>query len=97
MNRITFTKGQPVYWPHAIDGMAQVDDLLRRRVRIVYRCRGRRLCFRTLPADRLAAIDATAPPLFPLPFNPLKRGILPTVKPKTYCSTRKHTPDGRVF
>lgn len=84
MNRITFTVGQPLYYPLALDGTAQVDEVNRRRVRIVYRTVQGRIRFRTLRPGRLAAIDAAGPALFPIEFNPLRRGVRTPPKSRTY-------------
>lgn len=60
--------GTAVPWAPAPGGIAQVDDLLRRRVRLVYRCKNGRLRRPVVPASRL--VDRL---LFNL-HNPLDRG-----------------------
>lgn len=92
MNRVTFTVGQPLFYPLALDHTAQVDEVRRKRVRIVYRSsKGRRIRFRTLTPGRLAAIAAAGPELFPIPFNPLQRGVRTPPKSRSYTLERSVT------
>ena len=63
--------GQPIHWPAAPHGIAQVEQLGRMRVRLVYRTRTGRWRH---PLVRVESIDFTTPPL-PM-HNPLGRGCL---------------------
>lgn len=72
---IEFHKGQLVPFPHAPDGTAQVDGLLRRNVELLYVCRGR-LCRRRVAATALAGFIERSPLLPGLPQNPLRRAVL---------------------
>lgn len=80
--RITLRLGQAVAWPKAFEGIAQVAELRRTRVRLVYLTKHRRTRHRTLSVAELAAIQARQPLLFDLPDNPFNRGVIP--KTKTY-------------
>ena len=70
--------GQIVPWPPAPGRFAQVDELLRRNVRVVYRTstgRTRRPLVKPARLVELLARDAREQPLLPL-TNPLRRGTL---------------------
>ncbi len=71
---MTFTVGQPVSWPSAPDGLAQVEDLLRVNVVILY-ARAGRLCRARVRAAELARLCAESPLLPGIPDNPFSRGI----------------------
>lgn len=81
---VTFTTGQPVRWPPAYMRTAQVDELRRTCVRLVYVTRRGRLCFTVGNAARLAAVQEPAlgeeAPLIQLTHNPLGRGARPRSK-----------------
>ena len=83
--RITLRQGQQVVWPRSPDGVAQVDELRRSRVTLLYR-RGLRVCRAIVSVRRLARIEATQPvlPGFELPVNYLDRGIRGDGRVKTF-------------
>jgi hypothetical protein len=78
---VTFRVGQPVPWPYAPNQLAQVEELLRTNVVIVYRTRTGRLRRPRVPAHHLASLVArdrdaggvNHSPLLPIE-NPLGRG-----------------------
>ncbi len=77
--------GQLVCWPAAPEQLAQVAELRRSRVRIVYRTVSGRWRQPVVKAAALAAIQATAdPPPLPL-HNPMGRGIVRRQE-KTFAS-----------
>lgn len=64
---VTFAVGQPVPWPKAPGGIAQVEDVMRRRVRLAYRARTGRWRFPVVRAAVLARlIEEQQAPLLPL-------------------------------
>lgn len=75
---IEFRAGQVVRWPLAPDGWAQVEDLRRTRLTLLYRRRGR-VCRVAVGAVRLWRVQQ-AYPLLPgfsdPPDNPLDRGVM---------------------
>ena len=71
--------GQMVPWPASPDGVAQVDDLHRTRVTILYYRHGRLCRARPLAAD-LAALIRREPLLFTDPPNWFHRAALPRAK-----------------
>jgi hypothetical protein len=71
---VTFTVGQAVPWPAAPDGVAQVEELCRVNVVLLYP-RGARLCRRRVRAVELARLCEAAPLLPGVPENPFRRGI----------------------
>ncbi len=73
---MTFTTGQAVPWRHAPGGIAQIEDLLRRRVRLFYRCKNGRI---RRPLVRASELKDEL--LFRL-HNPFDRGVMP--RSKTY-------------
>jgi hypothetical protein len=77
--RITLCVGQVLPWPAAPDGMAQVEDLHRTRVSILYGRRGR-LCRARVPAAQLARLLAERPLLPGTPDNPFCRGVVRRAK-----------------
>lgn len=77
---ITLAVGQVVYWPASPTGFAQIDDLRRSNVGLVYPV-GRRGTVRRplVPVGRLAALVTDCPLLFDL-HNPFGRGCLRRTK-----------------
>jgi hypothetical protein len=74
-----FARGQPVTWPPAPNGLAQVVELRRTRVRLYYRCRTGRERQPVVPAAALAGLQrggvgGLQPPL-PL-HNPYGRAAM---------------------
>lgn len=74
ISAVTFTVGQAVPWPAAPDGVAQVEELCRVNVVLLYP-RGARLCRRRVRAAELARLCTAAPLLPGVPDNPFCRGI----------------------
>ena len=72
---VEFTVGQAVPWPRAPDGVAQVEELLRTNVGILYARRGR-LCRARVAAAELARACAAAPLLPGVPDNPFRRAVV---------------------
>src|SRR4051812_30004580 len=91
---ITLRVGQPVPWPHAPNRLAQVEELLRVNVVIVYRTRKGRLRRPRVAAHHLAKLierDRAAggtdhSPLLPID-NPLGRAARP--REKTFPPPKK--------
>lgn len=71
-------------WPRAGNGLAQVDELLRTRVRLVYRDPRGRTRFRLIAAHRLARYQASWPLMFPEPDNLMGRGIVSPAPTRTF-------------
>lgn len=77
--RVTFSLAQPVHWPPAPQGIAQVAELRRTCVRLVYRSREKpnrrgRVRQPIVNVTRLKAIQEKAAPLLPL-SNVMGRGM----------------------
>jgi hypothetical protein len=72
---VTLSIGQAVTWPPAPSGIAQIVDLRRTRVRIVYRTKHGRTRYAN-PRVR----DLTIAPLLFEMHNPFDRGIYPRIK-----------------
>jgi hypothetical protein len=70
----TFELGQSINWPPAPMALAQVVELRRSRVRVLYRCRTGRVRQPLVPARDLAALQEIEPPL-PLP-NAMDRAAM---------------------
>ena len=70
-----FRLGQWVVWPRSPSGFAQVDELRRTRLALLYH-RGGRICRAIVRADRVAEQQRLQPTLFEMPDNPLGRGVL---------------------
>jgi hypothetical protein len=89
MTPITITLGQMVDWPPAPDRVAQVDELRRSCVRLVYRTKSGRLRRPIVRAARLAIGQTFLPGV----TNAMNRGVLPRSKqyppPKSECPTMK--------
>ncbi len=79
MNSVTLQIGQMVPWPESPDGVAQVDDLHRTRVTILYWRRGR-LCRAQPRAAELATLIRRQPLLITEPPNVFQRAALPRAK-----------------
>lgn len=101
MRTVTFRVGQTVRWPYAYLQVAQVDELRRTCVRLVYGTRRGHTRYRVIPAADLAAIaeeDGRRPgasPLLPL-HNPLGRGVLARAKTYTIAAPAAAAePQGR--
>lgn len=90
MEEATFQLGQGVSFWLGLDGLGQVEGLLRTHVDVLYLREGR-LCRRRVSAHVLAIWQETHPLLFRPPLNPFARVI---VRPqtKTYRFDRNHTP-----
>ena len=71
---MTLSKGQMVLWSPAPNGVAQIDDLFRTRVRLVYMTRTGRLRRPVVSAQRVKPDPSS---LF---TNWLGRGVLPRSK-----------------
>ena len=76
---IELSLGQPVPFPHAPGGLAQVGDLLRSNVELLYERDGR-VCRRRVPARSVAGWIRRTPLLPCVPHNPLGRGCLRRTK-----------------
>jgi hypothetical protein len=74
---VTLRIGQAIEWPRAAGGIAQIQELRRLNVRIVYLCRNGRVRYRLL-----RAADAARRPLLFQLENPLNRGVV--AKSKTF-------------
>ncbi len=82
----TYRRGQVVAFPRAPSGTAQVDELLRTRVVVLYRRRGK-VCRRAVHVRRLDVIQRCHQmlPGFPEPEpNPLGRGYPSRGREKSY-------------
>jgi hypothetical protein len=82
-SEVVFRVGQLVTWPAAGGGVAQVDSLLRRRVRIYYPTKAGNPRFATVAAEVLANACQEQPLLFDVQ-NPFFRGVLPNPKSRRY-------------
>jgi hypothetical protein len=78
---VTLSIGQAIPWPKAPGGIAQVCELRRRNVRIIYLTHRGRPRFRILPAVNVARLMRAMPLMFEL-HNPFDRGVRP--QSKTY-------------
>lgn len=79
---IELATGQPVPWPHAPGGIAQVDELLRRNVILFYRASTGRVRRPRASARLVAELlrdSHREQPLLPM-HNPLARGVRRRVK-----------------
>ena len=76
MSAVTLYKGQMIHWPRAVGGYAQVDDLRRKKVRLVYRTKRGTLRFAIVAAVELAHRQTFMPGV----TNVLDRGLLPAAK-----------------
>lgn len=75
---IEFARGQPVFWPAAPAGIAQVAELRRTHVRLYYRCRSGRGRQPLVRAQDLAALQVRPHVDLPLPLaNPYGRAVRP--------------------
>ncbi len=83
-DRITFAKGDPVPWPPAPGGIAQIDDLRRTCVRLVYAARTGRLRFPVVAAAEVARL-AAADPVLPM-ANPMGRGVVRPGRAREYLT-----------
>lgn len=78
---VAFSVGQPVAWPPAPLGAAQVEELRRSCVRLVYRCDTGTLRRPVVPAAELAKLQRSPRVDQPLPWpNFMRRGALPRTK-----------------
>lgn len=76
--RATFWTGQTIVWPKAPGGTAQIEDLRRTRVAILYR-RDRRICRAIVKAEtihRIQRFHQLLPGIAGPPDNLLNRGII---------------------
>jgi hypothetical protein len=71
---VTLHTGMAVPWPASPLGFAQVEDLMRTRVRLAYRCKNGRVRRPVVSVRKL-----TQGLLFPIE-NPFERACLPKVK-----------------
>lgn len=78
---VTFRIGQTVVWTRAPSGLAQVEELRRKRMTLLYR-RGARICRCQARVTAVAALQRDCPTLFQMPENMLGRGVLK--REKTY-------------
>jgi hypothetical protein len=85
MAAITLHLGQPIEWPAAPLGIAQVDELRRVNVRILYACKTGRILRPIVHPSDIARHQGRLPqpPLFAAIENPFNCGILHR-KEKTY-------------
>lgn len=72
---VTFTTGQPVRWPPAPDQLAQIDELRRTTVRVLYATKTGRLRRPIVRAAELGQLQRDVPPVLPI-HNLFGRGIL---------------------
>jgi hypothetical protein len=73
---VTFAIGQTVPWPHASGGIAQVEDLLRKNVGVLWLDEKGRVRRERVNAGRLADYANRNPLLLKLEPNPYGRGIV---------------------
>jgi len=73
MQSITLSLGQPVPWKPAADQIAQVCELRRRKVMLVYPCKNGLMRFPVVKPQRIAEALSTNP-LIPM-HNPFNRAI----------------------
>jgi hypothetical protein len=69
---ITLTTGQPIRWKPSASGIAQIDELRRSCVRVVYRTKRGTLRFRVVHVSKLNFGDVLP---FPDPFNRGSSGL----------------------
>jgi hypothetical protein len=83
LKEVTFHVRQAVAWPFAPLGIAQIEELRRRTVRLWYRCRTGTERRPIVNAEKLAAVQAEQrSPILPIK-DPFARGALP--REKTYA------------
>lgn len=68
---MNFKIGQSVGWKHSPSGIAQIDRVMRRRIRLVYATKRGTLRFPVVHPEQLAKHQ----PTLPIIFNPMNRGI----------------------
>jgi hypothetical protein len=73
---IIFAIGEPVPWHQAPGGIAQISDLLRCNVELLWRDERGRIRRQRVNAARLAAMASAQPFLFPIDPNPYGRGVV---------------------
>ena len=76
MEGICLQVGQAVAWAAAPGGIAQIEELRRRRVRLVYRCKNGKHRHPVIRVEQVAQLPALLIPM----VNPLDRGVLPRSK-----------------
>jgi len=86
---ITLAVGQAIPWPPAPMGIAQIAELRRRRVMLVYPFKNGRIAHPLVSVDDLARLLEHSPLLFALnnPFNRAVRG-----RTRTYALTPPAKP-----